>query len=90
MTLLLEPILIRTAQAIPENGVRVVWVVSILQLGSPDPAMSFDRNGTPLGKSHVLGAKRRFKMLLNQTLSSESPRNSKLTPRFSCSPKERR
>ncbi|KAL2059931.1 hypothetical protein VTL71DRAFT_10086 [Oculimacula yallundae] len=50
MTMLLEPILIRTAGmpgSVP-NSVRVVFVVSMLTEGSVDGgAMSFDKNGTP-------------------------------------------
>jgi NAD(P)-dependent dehydrogenase (short-subunit alcohol dehydrogenase family) len=28
--------------------VRIVWVVSLLQAGTPPGAMSFDKNGTPV------------------------------------------
>lgn len=50
MTMLLEPILIRTANTSGTlaNSVRVVFVISFLQEGYvPGGAMSFDANGTP-------------------------------------------
>lgn len=48
LTLLLEPLLVTTA-ALPgmsPGSVRIVWVVSILQQGPPDP-MQFEADGTP-------------------------------------------
>ncbi|KAK0123802.1 hypothetical protein ONS95_008803 [Cadophora gregata] len=51
MTLLLEPILIRTANTpgTSANSVRVVFVISCLQEGYvPGGAMTFDANGTPV------------------------------------------
>ncbi|KAH7374188.1 putative short-chain dehydrogenase [Cadophora sp. MPI-SDFR-AT-0126] len=51
MTLLLEPILIHTANtpATLANSVRVVFVISMLQEGYvPGGAMSFDASGTPV------------------------------------------
>jgi NAD(P)-dependent dehydrogenase (short-subunit alcohol dehydrogenase family) len=50
MTLLLEPILIRTANAggAPAGSVRVVWVTSLLLHGTPPEAMSFQPDGTPV------------------------------------------
>lgn len=50
MTLLLEPILIRTA-ALPDTpkfSVRLVWVVSLLQGWSPPQGMRYEKDGTPL------------------------------------------
>jgi retinol dehydrogenase-12 len=49
MTLLLEPILCQTASAsaTPPLSVRIVWVVSLLQLGTPAGAMNFDKDGKP-------------------------------------------
>jgi retinol dehydrogenase-12 len=47
LTVLLEPILIRTAATVPSLGVRVVFVVSLIQLGTPTGVMSFDIQGTP-------------------------------------------
>jgi retinol dehydrogenase 12 len=48
MTLLLEPILIRTAKMAgsPEGSVRIVWVTSLLHAGSP--YMKFEDDGTPV------------------------------------------
>ncbi|KAH6705287.1 putative short-chain dehydrogenase [Leptodontidium sp. 2 PMI_412] len=46
LTVLLEPILIRTAASSPSLSVRVVFVVSLLQL-VPAGVMSFDSQGTP-------------------------------------------
>jgi len=50
MTLLLEPILIRTATAsgAPAGSVRIVWVTSLLQAGTPPGGMSFQADGTPV------------------------------------------
>jgi len=47
MTLLLEPLLIRTAATAPAFGVRIVWVVSMMQLGTPKGGMAFDGTGSP-------------------------------------------
>jgi retinol dehydrogenase 12 len=48
MTLLLEPIFIRTAEiaGTPEGSVRIVWVTSLLHAGSPN--MTFENDGTPV------------------------------------------
>ncbi|KAH7374071.1 putative short-chain dehydrogenase [Cadophora sp. MPI-SDFR-AT-0126] len=46
LTVLLEPILIHTAASSPSLSVRVVFVVSLLQL-VPAGAMSFDSEGAP-------------------------------------------
>jgi retinol dehydrogenase-12 len=47
LTLLLEPILTRTAASVPSLSVRVVFVVSLIQIGTPTGGMSFDSQGTP-------------------------------------------
>lgn len=47
LTILLEPILTRTAASSPSLSVRVVFVVSLMQLGTPAGGMSFDSQGTP-------------------------------------------
>lgn len=47
LTVLLEPILIRTAASAPPLSVRVVFVVSLLQLGTPTSVISFDSQGAP-------------------------------------------
>lgn len=47
LTVLLEPILIRTVASSPSLSVRVVFVVSLMQLGTPAGVMSFDSQGTP-------------------------------------------
>lgn len=47
LTLLLEPILIKTAASSPPFSVRIVFVVAIMQLGTTRGGMSFDSNGTP-------------------------------------------
>ena len=47
LTLLLEPILIRTAASSPPFRVRIVFVVALMQLGPPDGGMSFDGHGNP-------------------------------------------
>jgi hypothetical protein len=49
LTLLLEPILIRTAAASPYSkcSVRVVWVITLMQFLKPGDGISFDANGTP-------------------------------------------
>lgn len=47
LTILLEPILIRTAASAPSLSVRVIFVVSLMQLGTPTGGMSFDDQGTP-------------------------------------------
>lgn len=47
LTLLLEPILTRTVASVPPLSVRVVFVVSLIQLGTPAGGMSFDSQGTP-------------------------------------------
>lgn len=49
MTLLLEPLLIRTAEMpdTPKFSVRIVWVVSLLQGWSPLEAMRYEKDGTP-------------------------------------------
>jgi retinol dehydrogenase 12 len=48
MTLLLEPILIRTVKMVgtPEGSVRIVWITSLLHAGSP--YMNFEDDGTPV------------------------------------------
>ena len=46
LTVLLEPLLIHTAASSPSLSVRVVFVVSLLQL-VPAGAMSFDSEGAP-------------------------------------------
>jgi retinol dehydrogenase 12 len=51
MTLLLEPILIRTATkaGTPAGSVRIVWVTSLLHAGGlPPGGMSFQADGTPV------------------------------------------
>ena len=48
LTLLLEPILIRTAAISPSESVRIVWVVSLIQRSTPKGGMNFDANGTPV------------------------------------------
>lgn len=50
MTLLLEPILIKTAGLadVKKFGVRIVWVTSLLQAGTPVGGMQFDSDGTPV------------------------------------------
>ncbi len=50
MTLLLEPLIIQTATLpdTPKSSVRIVWVVSLLQAGTPPGGMQFDANGTPV------------------------------------------
>ncbi|KAJ5587536.1 uncharacterized protein N7459_003301 [Penicillium hispanicum] len=47
LTILLEPLLIRTAASSPSFGVRVIFVVALMHHGTPPGAMSFDSNGTP-------------------------------------------
>jgi retinol dehydrogenase 12 len=47
LTILLEPILIRTAASSPPLSVRIVFVVAIMQLGTPAGGMSFDGSGNP-------------------------------------------
>jgi NAD(P)-dependent dehydrogenase (short-subunit alcohol dehydrogenase family) len=47
LTILLEPVLIRTAASAPSLSIRVVFVVSLIQLGSPAGGMSFDGQGIP-------------------------------------------
>lgn len=47
LTLLLEPLLIGTAASSPLFSVRVVFVVALMQHGTPAGAMSFDGSGTP-------------------------------------------
>jgi len=50
MTLLLEPILIRTA-ALPDTpkfSLRIVWVTSLLQAGIPPEGIQFETSGTPV------------------------------------------
>ncbi|KAE9376138.1 putative short-chain dehydrogenase [Stipitochalara longipes BDJ] len=47
LTTLLEPILIRTAASSPPFSVRVVFVVALMQLGTPAGGMSFDGHGNP-------------------------------------------
>lgn len=48
LTTLLEPILIRTAASSPPFSVRVVFVVALMQLGTPAGGMSFDFRGNPM------------------------------------------
>lgn len=48
LSLLLEPILARTAASLPPFAVRIVWVATMLQAGgAPGDGMAFDKNGTP-------------------------------------------
>ena len=47
LTLLLEPILIRTAASSPPLSVRIVFVVAIFQLGITAGGMSFDSSWNP-------------------------------------------
>lgn len=47
LTNFLEPILIRTAASSPPFSVRVVFVVALMQLGTPAGGMSFDGHGNP-------------------------------------------
>jgi len=47
LTTLLEPILIRTAASSPPFSVRVVFVVALMQLGTPAGGMLFDGHGSP-------------------------------------------
>ena len=48
MTRLLEPILIKSAASSPPYTVRVVFVVSLMQLATPQGGMSFDDKGVPM------------------------------------------
>lgn len=50
MTLLLESILIKTAGLanVKKFGVRIVWVTSLLQAGTPVGGMQFESDGTPV------------------------------------------
>jgi hypothetical protein len=50
MTLLLEPILIRTAteKGTLAGSVRIVWVTSLLMHGTPPGGMYFQPDGTPV------------------------------------------
>ncbi|KUJ06683.1 putative short-chain dehydrogenase [Mollisia scopiformis] len=50
MTLLLEPILIKTATLpdTPKLSVRLVWVVSLVQGWAPVEAMRYEKDGTPV------------------------------------------
>lgn len=48
MTLLLEPLLTRTAATAPQFGVRIVWVVSMIQFATPPGGIGFDASGTPV------------------------------------------
>jgi retinol dehydrogenase-12 len=51
MTLLLEPILIRTANmsGTPKESVRIVWVTSMLREGMlPEEGIKFQTDGTPV------------------------------------------
>lgn len=48
MTLLLEPLLTRTAATALASNVRIVWVVSMMQLGTPKGGMVFDGSGSPI------------------------------------------
>lgn len=48
LSLLLEPILTRTAAALPPFTVRIIWVATMLQAGgAPPEGMVFDKTGTP-------------------------------------------
>jgi len=47
LTTLLEPILIQTAAKNPPFSVRVVFVVALMQLGTPAGGMLFDGHGNP-------------------------------------------
>ncbi|KAH8805960.1 putative short-chain dehydrogenase [Xylogone sp. PMI_703] len=56
-TVLLEPILRRTALSVTPRkfgSVRIVWVVSLLQLGSPKNGMDFDATGTPIIRGNAM------------------------------------
>lgn len=50
MTLLLQPILIKTASLpdVRKFSVRMVWVTSLLQAGTPPGGMQFESDGTPV------------------------------------------
>lgn len=48
LTILLEPLLLRTAATSGPLSVRIVFVVSIMQLGTPAGAMEFTTEGTPV------------------------------------------
>lgn len=50
LTLLLEPILVKTSstQGLRKGSVRIVWVTSMLQRGSPAGGMQFDGDGEPV------------------------------------------
>jgi retinol dehydrogenase 12 len=47
LTLLLEPLLTQTAASSSPGSIRVIFVVALMQHGTPPGAMSFDSNGTP-------------------------------------------
>jgi NAD(P)-dependent dehydrogenase (short-subunit alcohol dehydrogenase family) len=47
LTTLLESVLVRTAAESAPFSVRVVFVASLMQLGTPPGAMAFDTNGAP-------------------------------------------
>lgn len=47
LTLLLEPILTRTAESAPPFSVRIVFVVSWMHPGVQPGGMSFEKDGTP-------------------------------------------
>lgn len=48
LTILLEPLLIKTAETSPvQFEVRIVWVVSLLSVGGISSEMSYDKDGAP-------------------------------------------
>ncbi|KAG0646559.1 Short-chain dehydrogenase reductase [Hyphodiscus hymeniophilus] len=47
LTILLEPLLIRTAASSPTLSVRVVFIVSLIQFGTPQGGVMFDSQGNP-------------------------------------------
>jgi retinol dehydrogenase 12 len=47
LTKLLEPILIQTAMSSSPFGVRIIFVVALMQFFNPECAMWFDRDGNP-------------------------------------------
>ena len=50
LTLLLEPVLAKTAtsEGVSKGSVRIVWVTSLLQAGTPPGGMQFDGHGNPV------------------------------------------
>lgn len=47
LTVLLEPILTRTAASSPPLSVRVVFVVALMHLGNHAASIAFDEHGAP-------------------------------------------